>query len=141
MIAYFDTSAFLPLFITEPGTQRCRRLWAAAEVRVVTRLVFVEASAALAQAGRLGRLTDNQHDDAPARMGLAWGLCHIRELDDLLMREAGQLARRYGLRGYDSVHCAAAAGFTDTDFAAASGDRRLLNAWSSLGVTTMDPNA
>lgn len=140
MIAYFDTSAFLPLFIREPGTDRCRKLWDAAERIVVTRLVHVEASAALAQATRMGRLDSVELEDALHRMDAVWHRCHVRELDEQLMLNAGRLAREHSLRGYDAVHCAAAVELRGEESAAASGDRSLLQAWSALGVTTMDPN-
>ncbi|TAM71282.1 MAG: PIN domain-containing protein [Microbacteriaceae bacterium] len=140
MIAYFDTSAFLPLAVDEAGSARCRRLWDTADQIVVTRLVHVEMSAALATAERLGRITSNDHDDALLLVAAVWRQCNIRELDAQLMIAAGHLARRFGLRGDDAVHCAAAAELGGHEFAA-SGDRALLKAWNALGLTTMDPNA
>ena len=58
MIAYFDTSALLPLLIDEPGSERAGRLWDEADHVVSVRLIYVEARAALAQARRLERLAD-----------------------------------------------------------------------------------
>ncbi|WP_308464995.1 type II toxin-antitoxin system VapC family toxin [Rathayibacter soli] len=141
MIAYFDTSAFLPLVVDEAGSARCRRLWDAADQIVVTRLVHVEVSAALAAAERLGRITSSDHDEALFLVAAVWRQCNIRELDAQLMVAAGHLARRFGLRGYDAVHCAAAAELSGDEFAAASGDQALLKAWNALGLTTMNPNA
>ncbi len=60
------------------------------------------------------------------------------EIDDELVRAAGGLARRFALRGYDAVHCAAAHGLKDDQLIAVSGDRRLLGAWSALGLLTAD---
>ena len=38
MIAYFDTSALIPLIFEEPDTQRCGRVWDVAEQVTSVRL-------------------------------------------------------------------------------------------------------
>ena len=64
MIAYFDTSAVLPLLVAEPGSARAASLWDGADRIASVRLIYPEARAALAQAERLGRLTARQLRDA-----------------------------------------------------------------------------
>lgn len=140
MIVYLDTSAFVPLFIEEPGSGRCRRLWDEADMVVVTRLVYVESVAALAQAHRIGRLTEDELAEAVKRLAAIWRQCSVLELDSELMERVGELARIYGLRGYDAVHCAAGEVFAGQDAAGASGDKKLLNAWYEVGLATMDVN-
>lgn len=54
---------------------------------------------------------------------------------------AAQVANRFGLRGYDAVHCASAVLVNDETLVAAAGDRQLLAAWHVLGVNTFDTNA
>ena len=63
------------------------------------------------------------------------------DIDERLVQVAADLARRFGLRGYDAVHCAAAALFDAPDLVAGSGDKRLLAAWRELGIATFDPAA
>jgi hypothetical protein len=60
VIAYFDTSAVIPLFVAEPGSDRAASLWYAADRVVSARLAYPEARAALAHAARLGRLSWGQ---------------------------------------------------------------------------------
>lgn len=57
MIAYFDTSALIPLLIEEPRSPRAGRVWDVAEHVTSVRLIYTEARAALARAARLGRLS------------------------------------------------------------------------------------
>ena len=57
MIAYFDTSALIPLLIDEPASVRAARLWDEAARVVSVRLAYPEARAGLARAGRMGRLS------------------------------------------------------------------------------------
>lgn len=64
----------------------------------------------------------------------------MAELDDVVVRRAAVLAHRFALRGYDAVHCASAEQLGDDDVVAASGDHRLLDAWTELGMTTFDSN-
>lgn len=60
MIAYFDTSALLPLLVEEPTSEATGRLWDDA-IRVASvRLLYPEARAALAQAQRMARLSPAQ---------------------------------------------------------------------------------
>lgn len=50
MITYLDMPAFIPLLVQEPASADCRRIWDAASASVTTRLLYVEATAALHQA-------------------------------------------------------------------------------------------
>ncbi len=56
------------------------------------------------------------------------------------MLRAAELADRCALRGYDAIHCSSAEQLDDHDLVAASGDKRLLDAWRTLGVATFDAN-
>jgi predicted nucleic acid-binding protein len=131
----------VPLLVTEPTSPACRRFWDDADTIVSCRLSYVEAAAALAQAHRLGRLTLKEHADSLTRLDDLWEQINVVEVDDVLIRRAAELAALFGLRGYDAVHCASAEQLIDQDLVAAAGDGQLLDAWSSLGVATFDPNA
>jgi predicted nucleic acid-binding protein len=141
VIGYLDTSALVPMLIGEPTSDACRELWNTADDVVSSRLVYVEAAAALARAERNGRFAGNEHARAVEKLdGLILDLEFI-EVDEGLVRTAARLAHLFGLRGYDAVHCAAAAQLDEPDLVAASGDQRLLAAWRELGVATFDPAA
>ncbi len=141
MIGYLDTSAFVPLLVAEPGSLACRRFWDDADAVVSSRLLYVEAAAALAQAQRMGRLSAAQQERATDLLDELWAEVEIVEIDQELVGAAAGAARRLALRGYDAVHCASAEQLADDDLVAASGDRRLLAAWHELGITTFDVNA
>jgi predicted nucleic acid-binding protein len=139
VIAYFDTSAVIPLLVDdEPGAATARGSWLGADTVVTTRILFAEAAAALARAFRLGRLTSDALDQALAGLERAWAQFHVVEVDDVLVRTAGSLAREQALRGYDAVHCAAALRVAGPDTVAIAGDRDLLTAWQALGMPVID---
>ncbi len=141
MIAYFDTSALVPLLADEPSSARCGELWDAATRVVTCRLAYVETAAALAMAERQYRITKTQSDQALQQLDALWPQLDLIEIDAALARAAASAARRHGLRGYDAVHFAAACqlGFDET--VAVCGDAHLLAAWREAGLATADPNA
>lgn len=141
MILYVDTSALVPLLIDEPTTIACGELWDSADRVTVTRLGYIEAVAALAQAERLGRISATEVRQGQSVLDDLWAVVDVIELDEALSLEAARLAIAHGLRGYDATHCAAAVAASDTELVAVSGDTKLLAAWRTEGLATHDLNA
>lgn len=140
MIAYFDTSAIVPLLIAEPGSELSQRLWDDADDVVTTQPSYVEAAAALAQALRLARLTEQSYGSAIRVLDVLWDEFAVLAVDDQIVRRAATLACTCALRGYDAVHCAAAEQCDDGDLVVVAGDQRLLDTCGSLGMATADVN-
>ena len=138
MIAYFDTSALVPLLVAEPTSARCRRTWDQAEAVLTVELTYVEAAAALARAQRMGRLTAAQHTEALHRWEALWDQVVSLPVDTRLIRSASALAQVHGLRGYDAVQCAAAVHHADSAIVATAGDGDLLVAWRTAGLAVVD---
>jgi len=141
LILYVDTSALLPLLISEPTSHVCGELWDKADRVTTARLTYVETAAALAMAERLGRMTTKQLAAGRKALDQLWIAVDVIELDPHLMVSAADLAAAQGLRGYDAVHCAAAAQLDGDDVVAASGDKQLLAAWIDEGISAIDTNA
>lgn len=141
MIGYLDTSVLVPLLVAEPSTPACQRFWDDADATVSSRLAYVETAAALAQARRVNRLSDEGHKEALELLEGLWSEVDIAGVDEAVVRRAAILARRFALRGYHALHCASAEQLDDDDLVAASGDRQLLVAWAELGMATFDSNA
>jgi uncharacterized protein len=134
VIAYFDTSAVLPLIIDEPGSAACNQVFNEASRVVSVRLLYVEARAALARARRMARLTRIQREVAVADLdAIIVEIDHV-EVTAGLVRTAGALAESHDLRGYDAVHLAAALAIADHDTVLVSGDNDLANAAADLGL-------
>jgi len=138
VIAYFDTSAVVPLLIAEPGSARAASLWDGADRVVCVRLVYPETRAALAQAQRLGRLTARQLRDVVTEFDAVFAEIDLVEVDDALARRAGELAEVHRLRGYDAVHLAAADRIRDPDVVVIAGDRALLDAATAEAMTVAE---
>ncbi|RZQ60585.1 type II toxin-antitoxin system VapC family toxin [Amycolatopsis suaedae] len=138
MIVYFDTSAVVPLLVDEPGSSLCAQLWDDSDDVVTSILTYVETTAALAQAQRMGRLDDVQRREAAGLLESLWDEFAVVAVDDELARRAAGLAVDCGLRGYDAVHCASALQVAADDLVVASGDRSLLRACRKAGLATAD---
>lgn len=136
MIAYFDTSAMVPLLVDEPGSDRARSLWDAADRVVSVRLVYPEGRAALAQAHRLGRLTSRQLRAVVSALDARVQELDVVEVDESLARRAGELAELHALRGYDAIHLAAADRVRDPEVVIVAGDAALLRAAAASGLAT-----
>jgi uncharacterized protein len=134
VIAYFDTSAVVPLLVAEPGSARAASLWDGADRIVSVRLIYPEARAALAQAERLGRLTARHLRDAVTEFDSLFEEIDLVEVDDALARRAGELAEARRLRGYDAVHLAAADRVRDPNVVVIAGDGALLDAAAAEGM-------
>ena len=135
MIAYFDTSAIVPLVIDEPSTDLCNRIWTESTRVVGVRLLYPEARAALARAERMARLTADQLTTAVAELDSVYAEIDLIEITAELAQAAGELAQEYGLRGYDAVHLAAARTVADQELVLATGDEELAVAATALGIT------
>jgi len=140
VIAYFDTSAIVPLLVREPTTDQCTRLWDDATRIVSARLAYPEACAALAQAVRMERLTSAQMSAATAELDALVEQIDVVEITADLAQRAGQLAQRHGLRGYDAVHLAAGVSIADGDIVFVTGDTDLADAAQTAGLATAVPS-
>ena len=137
MITYVDTSTLIKLLIDEVGTAEAAAIWDEPDTLVTVRVAHVEARAALAAARRQRRITAAVLRSAVAGLEVLLSQLSVVEVDEDLMRLAGDLATAHGLRGYDAVHLAAAHLVGAEVFSSA--DRRLCEAASTSGFHVANP--
>lgn len=137
MILYVDTSAFVKLYVEEQGSEILRG--AVAESPLHTHwIAYPEMWAALARLHRMGYQTDDEYRQHKLEFEADWKAVNAILPDERILRRAGELAERFGLRGYDSVHLAAAESLRlgpGSDLLSfASFDERLNRSASDLGL-------
>jgi predicted nucleic acid-binding protein len=137
-VAYFDTSALLQLFVTEPGSTTARTAWQAGGTIVSARLLYAEARAALAAAHRDPARAFAGAELAQARQALegAWRRMVKVDASEAIITTAGDLAERQALRGYDAVHLASALYARADALVSADGD--LIRAAPACGLAVVD---
>jgi len=138
---YLDTSSLVKLYVAEPGSEDVRARVGQATIVATSAIAYPEARAALARRRRERVMRPAAFGAAKRALEDDWPKYLAVQLTEALCREAGQLAERYALRGYDAVHLASflevarQAGIADSEFS--SFDDRLngaaLRALRALG--------
>jgi predicted nucleic acid-binding protein len=108
VILYLDTSALVKLYVDEPGRAAVLELLDAAVGCATARIAYVEARAAFARRRREGGFQPRTLRHVVDLLDQDWAAYTLIEVGESLVRRAGVLAERHGLRGYDAVHLAAA---------------------------------
>jgi predicted nucleic acid-binding protein len=116
------------LVVAEEGSDVADELWAAADLKIASQLVYPEARAALAAASRAGRIDCRGLRRAVSDLDAATFSMSLVGVDGALAREAGRLAQEHALRGYDAVHLATALSGEDRELVVVTWDRDLADA-------------
>lgn len=104
MIAYWDASALVKLYVAEDGSDLAVAWGREASVWVTSRVAYVEVRAALGRARREGVLAEGPYGQAVSRFQGDWPGMVAVELADAVLQRVDLLVDRYGLRGLDLIH-------------------------------------
>ena len=132
MTLYLDTSSLVKLYVEEIGSDDVRELVAEAVVVSTSIVANPETRAALARLRRSGDLSPAAFAAAKRSFERQWPAFLALDVTEPVGRQAGELAERYALRGFDALHLASfaeiarKAGPAETRFS--SFDDRLNNA-------------
>jgi predicted nucleic acid-binding protein len=134
---YLDASALVKLVLAERGTDVVEDLWVHAVDIYVSLLGYTELRAAVAAAIRGERV---RAFDAPAfrdRVEVIWDQVIGVEIDDTVVRAAGDLADQHGLRAADAIHLASAIRIREPDTTFVAFDARLRAAAAAEGFVVL----
>lgn len=106
MTVYLDTSSLIKLYVEEPGSDAVLQLIDDATVVSTSLVAYPETRAALARLRREGRLAAAAFRTAKRDFEQQWHAYLSIEPTVTVCLEAGELAERYGLRGFDAIHLA-----------------------------------
>lgn len=142
MTVYLDTSSLVKLYVSEAGSDVVRQLVGGANVVATSSVAYAETRATLARLRREGVLTVSKLTSAKREFEEQWPAYLTLDATDSLCRVAGELAEKYRLRGFDSIHLAsfvevARRAGADTRFS--SFDDRLNNAARKVTRTLQRP--
>lgn len=138
MIVYLDTSSLVKLYVDEAHSASVREWTAEAEVIATSRVAHPETLSALTRRHNSGDIAKREYEKVVQAFVGEWGSYAALEFDEI---EAGRLVRKYGLRGFDAVHLAAAKLLASVDadvhVVFSSFDERLNNAARSEGFVVL----
>ncbi len=106
MTLYLDTSSLLKLYVVENGSDEVRQDMAEASSAATSAVSYAEARAAFARRRREGFITAAEFRSVKRDFDADWSSYAVVEPTMSLCRAAGELAERYQLRGFDSIHLA-----------------------------------
>ncbi len=106
MILYLDTSALVKLYVPEAGSDFAASEAGAARIVATAIVTYAEARSAFASMHRNRRLDTAALTGVKRALDDGWPGLSVVAITHEVVRNAGSLAERYGLRGYDAVQLA-----------------------------------
>ena len=106
MTLYLDTSSLVKIYVPETGVDVVLGLMDHATTVATSVVTYAETRAALARLRRERVLSASTFASAKRDLERDWPAYVTIDVTASVSRLAGDLAERYGLRGYDSLHLA-----------------------------------
>lgn len=106
MILYLDTSSLVKIYLTEAGSDDLRALMSEARLVTTSVVAYPEVRAAFARRRRDRTLRAADFVRVKRDFEADWLTYVTVEVTAAICQEAGDLADRYRLRGFDSIHLA-----------------------------------
>src|SRR4030067_3314470 len=111
MIIYFDTSSLVKLYVEETDSEKIRDFADNASIISTSKIAYAEARAAFARKQIEDGFSNKTLQNIVEDLNRDWESYFVIEVTDGLIRSAGDLAEKYLLRGFDSIHLASAINF------------------------------
>ena len=108
MFVYLDTSSLVKLYVEEDESSRVDVLVKSSEFISTSLVAYAEARAAFARRFREKAFTREEHNRIKEFLNRDWRSYLILSVTENLINLAGNLAEKYALRGFDSIHLASA---------------------------------
>jgi predicted nucleic acid-binding protein len=143
LIIYLDTSALLKRYVREPGSDVVKDWLTSAEFVGSSILTRPEMVSALSRAVKGGYLSFEQALELRKLFYEDWSTIAEIAISELLISRAEALAWEYKLRGYDSVHLAAALLWQEmlqASITLVTFDRQLWEAGQQTGLQVLPAN-
>ena len=113
MIVYLDTSSLVKLYIMEEDSHTIEKLVESSEVVATSLIAYAEARSAFARRLREDVFSHDEYRQILSSFDKDWENCLRIGLTGDLVRRAGDLAEKHGLRGFDAIHLSSAITFRE----------------------------
>lgn len=105
MILYLGTSSLVKLYVKEPYSEAVRKWFGKAEIIATCRVAYTETVSALDIRFNHGDIALGDYDRLLKVFSDDWTNYAVIDFDEI---EAGNLAKKYGIRRFDAMHLSAA---------------------------------
>jgi len=140
MIVYLDTSSLIKLYVDEIDSGKIKGIANKAAVISTSKIAYAEARSAFARKQREGGFSVSILRKVVEDFNKDWESYFLIEITDGLIRFAGDIAEKYLLRGFDSIHLASAVNLRNKINSAiyfSSHDTRLNQAAEKEGISVI----
>ena len=108
MVVYLDTSSLVKLYVEEEDSVKLTELVRSSKVAATSLVAYAEARAAFARRYREKAFRRREYEHLISFFERDWDNYLIIRIGKDLVRLAGGLAERHGLRGFDAIHLSSA---------------------------------
>jgi predicted nucleic acid-binding protein len=108
VVLYLDTSVLVKLYVEEDRSAAFQALVNSSAVAATSLISYAEARAAFARRFREKAFTPREYRGLTASFEKDWGNYLRIRASEALVKRAGDLAEKHGLRGLDAIHLASA---------------------------------
>jgi predicted nucleic acid-binding protein len=136
VILYLDTSSLVKLYVEEGDSDRVVEVVESSEVTATSIVAYAEARAAFARRHRENALNPRDYRRLVTSFNEDWESYLIVQIREEIVRAAGDLVEKHGLRGFDAIHLSSAMALRNalkTSVVFSSSDQRLNDASKSEG--------
>ena len=140
MIVYLDTSSLVKMYVEEIDSGKIRNYAHNAAAVSTSKIAYAEARAAFARKQKEEDLSPKALRKIVEDLNRDWESYFVIEITDGLVRFAGDIAEKYLLRGFDSIHLASAIHLknkTNSNIHFSSYDTRLNQSAAKEGITIL----
>ncbi len=113
MIAYLDTSSIVKLYVDEDGTDEIRRVVSQSEAVAASWIAYAETRSAFARRYREGGIPITEYRQRVGAFEDDWAGYLAVDVSHDVIRRAGNLAEKHGLKALDAIHLASALNLKD----------------------------
>ena len=113
MIVYLDTSSLVKLYVLEEDSHTIEKLVESSDVVATSLIAYAEARSAFARRLREDIFSNDEYRQILSRFDQDWENCLRIGVTGDLVRRAGDLAEKHGLRGFDAIHLSSAITFRE----------------------------
>lgn len=145
MLVYLDASVWVKRYVIEEGSKRVRQWFQEGPVVATSPLGLIEVMSTLVRKERAGELEMEAMETSLDAAEEDFERFASVPLSGGVTNNARFLSRRYGLRGADTLHLAAARwivnrpSFADDPIGLVTSDRELAEAAEQAGLAVFDP--
>jgi len=108
MVIYLDTSSLVKLYVEEEDSGKIAGLVESSKVTATSLIAYAEARAAFARRFREKAFPSSEYRHLVSSFDEDWDYYMITSVTAELVRLAGGLAEKHGLRGFDAIHLSSA---------------------------------